>query len=333
MQLLSDIRQLSNIGYGFAAAKALCAALELEVFTHLAGRSRSADELQHLTGATPNGLRTLLRACASLGLLGRDGERYLNSPAAMQYLDKRSGRYVGDYFRYQIDRQIYPWLEQLNDALRGRPTTPLYERMASPEEAELFSNAQHVGSLGPAHLLAQRVDAGQWNQLLDVAGGTGAFSIALCQRAPALRATILDFPAVTAIAQRYVRQAGMQERIATLSGEALATEWPGGMDAVLMSYLLSAMPVERFGLLFDKAHRCLNPGGRLVVHDFMLDESRHAPTNAALWFLVNATGGPGHASFSPGDLATLLGDSGFVVQSSEELLPGMTGLLVATRRA
>lgn len=333
MQLLTDIRQLSGIGYGFVAAKALFAALELEVFTHLASGSRTADELQYLTGATPNGLRTLLRACASLGLVGRDGERYLNSPAAAQYLDKRSGRYVGDYFRYQIDRQIYPWLEQLNDALQGKPTTPLYERMASTEEAELFSNAQHVGSLGPARLLADRVDASQWSQVLDVAGGSGAFSIALCRREPALRATILDFPAVTVVAQRYVRQAGLQERISTLAGEALATDWPSGMDAVLMSYLLSAMPVDRFGLVFEKAHRCLKPDGRLVLHDFMLDESRHAPANAALWFLVNAVGGSGHVSFSAGDLATLLRNSRFVVQSSEELLPGMTGLLIAQRDA
>lgn len=333
MQLLSEMKQLSQIGYGFMAAKALFAALDLELFSHLASQPRTTDELQRSTRASPNALHTLLRACTSLGLVGLEGERYVNSPAASQYLAKNSARYVGDYFRYQIDRQIYPWIEQLNDALHGKPTTTLYARMASLDEAELFSNAQHVGSLGPAHLLAQRIDASAWRHLLDVAGGSGAFSIALCKRAPALRATILDFESVTPVARRYVQQAGMGDRISTLEGEATAIDWPDGVDAVLMSYLLSAMPAESFGLLFDKAYRCLRPGGTLLVHDFMLDESRHGPTNAALWFLVNAVGGPGHISFSAGDLATLLRDSRFDVKTSEELLPGITGLLIATRPA
>ena len=107
-------------------------------------------------------------------MLGLDGDRYFNSPAAAAYLVMKSPLYFGDYFRYQIDRQIYPSFEELGDALNGKPTTPMYARMSSPAEAELFSRSQHVGSLGPAHLLARRVDGSHWTSRLDVAGGSGA---------------------------------------------------------------------------------------------------------------------------------------------------------------
>lgn len=331
VKLLTDVRELSAIGYGFMASKAMFAALDLEIFSHLADGGLSEEELIRRVRLPPNGLRTLLRACTSLGLLEREGNRYLNSPAAADYLARQSPRYYGDYFRFQIDRQIYPSLMQLNDALRGRETTPLYAMMGDPEQAETFSRAQHVGSLGPARLLAQRVDAASWRQLLDVAGGSGAFSITLCQRNPRLRAAIIDFPNVVEIARREIGRAGLADRIGLFPGDALSTPWPTDQDAVLLSYLLSAIPAQDYPVLFRKAKAALRPGGVLVVHDFMLEDDRHAPLHAALWFLANTISGQGLVSFSGSDLASMLGDCGFEVANSSELLPGITGLLVASK--
>ena len=331
MELLSEAKDISDIGYGFMASKVLFSAVDLEIFSHLADEPLVADDIQQRTKAAPNVLRTLLRACTSLGLLGLDGDRYFNSPAAAAYLVAKSPLYFGDYFRYQIDRQIYPMFLELGDALTGKPTTPMYARMSSPDEAELFSQAQHVGSLGPAHLLARRVDGSHWTSLLDVAGGSGAFSIALCKRNPQLLATIIDFPNVVLIAQRYASQSGLAERISTVAGEALATSWPGGQDAVLMSYLLSAMPADTFRPLFEKAWRALKTGGTILVHDFMLDDQRHGPSNAALWFVANSISGPDLVSFSASDLTTILLDSGFTAPESTDLLPGLTGLVSARK--
>jgi 2-hydroxy-4-(methylsulfanyl)butanoate S-methyltransferase len=326
---VQDVHEISAIGYGFMATKALCTALDLEIFTHLAEGPRTPEQLQARCGAVLPPLRTLLHACAGLGLLVRAGDAYANAPGAQQYLVRGAPRYFGDYFRFQIDRQIYPALAQLGDALRGRPTRPLYALMASPDEAALFSDAQHVGSLGPAHLLAQRVDAAGWRQLLDVAGGSGAFSIALCRRHPQLAATILDFESVLTVAGRQVTLAGLAGRIALLPGEALATAWPGEQDAVLMSYLLSAVPATVHAALLAKAHAALRPGGLLLVHDFVLDPGGDGPRHAALWLLANAISGPQQASFDAAELAR----AGFEDIQSQALLPGITRLVQARRPA
>lgn len=100
-----------------------------------------------------------------------------------------------------------------------------------------------------------------------------------------------------------------------------------------MSYLLSAMPADSFGPLLGKAFRSLCPGGTILIHDFMLDDTRHGPANAALWFLANVVSGPGLVSFSSNDVATLLGDSRFEAVQCADLLPGMTGLVSARKPA
>src|SRR5262249_61745590 len=91
---------------------------------------------------------------------------------------------------------------------------------------DAFSKAQHAGSLGPAHLMARRVDLGNARTLLDVGGGSGAYTLAFLRRNPQLSATILDFPETTETARRYVAEAGMSDRVSHLQGNALAVPWP-----------------------------------------------------------------------------------------------------------
>ena len=71
-------------------------------------------------------------------------------------------------------------------------------------------------------------------KLLDVGGGSGAYSIAFCAANQHLRATILDFPETMDTAKLYAREAGFSDRIAHLAGNAVKVEWPDGHDIVLL---------------------------------------------------------------------------------------------------
>jgi len=175
---LTDVRDISRIGYGFMASRALFAALDADVFGHLAHGAKSLDALAHDTGLAAGRLRPLLTACVALGLLARDGEGYANAPASATYLVRTSPAYFGDYFRFQVSRQIYPTLLHLDAALRGE-RVDFYSQLRDPREASAFTRAQHSGSLGPAHVVARLVDLTDARRLLDVAGGSGAFSIVL----------------------------------------------------------------------------------------------------------------------------------------------------------
>ncbi|MEO6065845.1 MAG: methyltransferase dimerization domain-containing protein [Lysobacterales bacterium] len=194
MELLDNVGDISKIGYGFMASKALFTALDLDLFSRLERARASVEELAAEAEITPHRLQLLLTVLRALGLIGLDQEgKHYNSPAASSYLASTSPAYFGDYFRLQIDRQFYPILTKLAPAIRGAESTHFYSEHANPEEAKNFSKAQHVGSLGAAHLLARRLGTVPWRSLLDVAGGTGAFSIMLCKRNPLLSAPFLTF--------------------------------------------------------------------------------------------------------------------------------------------
>ena len=326
-------RDLSAIAYGFMASQALFAALTVDLFSHLAAGPRTAGELSASTGIAPNRVRTLLQALAALGLLVADGPRYANAPACQRYLVRGAPGDFGDYFRLQIARQIYPAMLHLSDGLTGagRAFDALGGLLAEPEQARTFTDAQHAGSLGAARVLAGRIDLGPARSLLDVGGGSGAFSIALCQRNPALRATILDFPSVTDIADGYRRDAGLTDRIDLQPGDAVVATWPPDQDIVLLSYLLSALGADEIDVVLGKAYACLRPGGLLVVHDFMLDDDHAGPMLAALWFLQYVAYRPDAESFSAAELTDRLRGHGFADPTSETLIPEITKVTMTIR--
>jgi cyclopropane fatty-acyl-phospholipid synthase-like methyltransferase len=180
-------------------------------------------------------------------------------------------------------------------------------------------------------MLARSFDLRGATTLLDVGGGSGAFSIALCQRNPGLTATVLDFPNVIAVAERFIAEAGLQDRIACVPGDAVGAGWPRGQDLVLMSYLLSAVAEPSISLLIDKAWDALRPGGHLLIHDFMLDDDGSGPALAALWFLQYLSGRVDGVSFSAADLAARLGARSFVGISDQVVIPEITRMVVCAK--
>lgn len=335
MKPLGDVERISGIAFGFMASKALFSALHMGVFDALADGPKTLAELAAATPATEHALETLLTGLVALELVEKDGGRFRNTRDSETYLVSTSPNYYGDYLRYQIDQQMYPFMENLNLALEGRTDEIRFESyetwMADKEQAELFSRSQHSGSLGPGAVVAKRYDLAHARSLLDVGGGTGAFSIMMCRRWPELKAAILDFPNVAEVGRDYVDDAGLGNRITFLPGNALETPWPAGQDVVLMSYLFSGVPADGLPVLAANAWKALEPGGRVIIHDFMVDDDREGPPLAAMWALQHMVFTPRAASLTPGRVTDLLAAQGFGDIDEWPLIPGMTRVVSAIK--
>jgi 2-hydroxy-4-(methylsulfanyl)butanoate S-methyltransferase len=334
---ITDVRDISRIAYGFMASKALFSALNIDLFSRLAESSKTMEMLVGETGIATNRLRTLLAALTAIGLVAREGNTYRNAPASERYLVRGAQAYFGDYYRFQIDRQIYPALTQLDAGIAGDTQHLAFDSLegltGDPEEADAFTRAQHAGSMGPAVMLARSFDLAGARHLLDVAGGSGAFSIALCQRNPELRATVLDFPNVIDVAQRFITEAKLERRIDYIRADAINGSWPSGQDVILMSYLLSTVAESSIPLLLRKAWAALRPGGRLLIHDFMLDDDETGPALAALWFLQYLSGRIDGIAFSAGSVAEQLRSHGYESISDQVVIPEITKLVSCTKPA
>jgi ubiquinone/menaquinone biosynthesis C-methylase UbiE len=334
---ITDVRDISRIAYGFMGSKALFSALSLDLFSRLAQSSKPLDVLVEETGVASNRLRTLLAALTAIGLLEREGNAYRNAPASERYLVRGAPAYFGDYYRFQIDRQIYPALTHLDAGIAGDTRHLAFDSLAGltgdPEEADAFTRAQHAGSWGPAVVLARSFDLAGAKQLLDVGGGSGAFSIALCQQNPELRATVIDFPNVIDVAQRFAAEAKLAHRIDFIRVDAVNGAWPCGQDVILMSYLLGAVAESSILLLLGKAWDSLRPGGRLLIHDFMLDDDETGPALAALWFLQYLCGRTDGISFSAATLSEQLTKVGYESISDQVVIPEITKLVICVKPA
>ena len=335
VKLAETAEDVSQIAFGFMASKALFAGLHIDVFTLLSDSPKSATTIALETGVPANRITTLLTALTSIGLIDRNDETFSNAPAAKQFLSRASKYEFGDYLRYQIDQQMYPFLSQLNEVIEGSldpEAVDSYQHwMSDPEQASIYSEAQHTGSLGPGRTLARLVDLSDARTLLDVGGGTGAISIRLLQAYPNLISTIIDFPNVAEIGWRFVTEAGMVDRIRYIPGNALHAEWPKEQDAILMSYLFSGIPGDEVPRLIGYAFDCLAAGGHLMVHDFMVEDDRTGPPMAALWQLQHMAFTPDARSVTPGWLQTKLKEVGFTDIREEEMVPGMTRLIAARK--
>ncbi|MCR8546975.1 acetylserotonin O-methyltransferase [Salipiger sp. P9] len=333
----TDADDISQIAFGFMGSQALFVALDHGVFTRLADGALTAEEMAAGTGLHRDRAETLLTALAGLGLVSVEAGRFANSPAAAAFLVKGEKYDFGDYIRLQVGRQMYGLMGQLGAVVAGTlpaGATASYEQWFSdPEQARLYSESQHAGSLGPARQLARRLDLSGARHLLDVGGGTGAFAITLCRAFPELRATIVDFPNVAALGRRYVEAAGLSERISYVEGNALERGWPGGQDVILMSYLFSGVPGAAHDGLIGRAFDHLAPGGRLLIHDFMVHADRSGPPLAALWQLQHTAFTPEARSVDTEGLTALMTAKGFAEASVSEMIPQMTMLAEARRAA
>ncbi len=337
MSPVSSAEQVSEIAFGFMASKALFSGLHLGLFDQIADGAKTVEAAAAGVGISPDSAATLMTALAGMGLLVKQGDGFVNSHGAQNFLVREAPHYFGDYLKYQIDQQMYGFMEHLYGALKGEHDKARFDTyeawMSDPKEAALFSESQHSGSLGPGAVMAKRVDLSNARSLLDVGGGSGAFAIMMCKRYPDLMVTILDFPRVVEVAERYIADAGLSDRITVMPGNGITTDWPGGQDAVLMSYLFSGVPGDAIPRLIDKAWMALNPGGHLMLHDPMVEDDRTGPSMAALWALQHLTYTPGAVSLTPSWVMEQVTARGFTGVEVKDLIAGMTKSVVAAKPA
>ncbi len=337
MKPIEDVREISALTYGFIASKALFAAVELDLFTKIARGADALPAIAEATGIAANRARTLLTALKTVGLISEQDGRFANAPATATYLVAGAPGDFRDYVRVVNGGFLYEGLRHLDQALRGRrifPDKGFYEGILYSEGGvggAAFSAAQHAGSLGPARLLARRIDLGGAQTLLDVGGGSGAYTLAFLKQNPKLRATILDFPETVSTSTRYAAEAGLSDRVGHVAGNAITTEWPADQDVVLKSYLWSAVGGNDIKVLARRAYESLRPGGLVLVHDFIVDDAHEAPGFAALYLLSAVLDNPEAECLTPAFVEGALRDAGFDIEATETMLSEITSVTRARR--
>jgi cyclopropane fatty-acyl-phospholipid synthase-like methyltransferase len=201
-------------------------------------------------------------------------------------------------------------------------------------ETETFINAMDslVKARGDTEVVANLLDWGDIEELLDVGSGPATYPIALCRRFSKLRATIFDLPATLNITERFVRGAGMTERIKLIAGDYRDDPVPGRYDAIFLSNIIHGEDPQKNAALIAKLAANLNPNGRIVIKDHILDESRAVPPVGAIFSLLMLLTTDGGRCYSFGEIKSWLEGAGLSqVQQINPPPPLNSSLVIGTK--
>jgi len=294
----------------FMESRVLLTALELDVFTAVKTGGTAAAVASEQDMAVP-GAGRLLDALVSLGFLAKRGDLYANTPLAARFLADGSPDDARDALKHNLS--LWRRWSTLTDAVRAGHAVDVQEMAQRGDDWTVpFIAAMHRGAVQRAPLVVQAVGAGGVRRMLDVGGGSGAYSIAFASANPELRAEVLDLATVLPIAEGHVREAGLAGRVTTRAGDLRSDAFGSGYDLVLLSSICHMLGPDENRDLLSRAARALAPGGRVVVSDFVLDEDGTAPRQAVLFSINMLVGTPSGRSYRESEYRTLFADAGLV---------------------
>jgi ubiquinone/menaquinone biosynthesis C-methylase UbiE len=320
---------------GYQRTAALKAAIELDVFSQIAGGAATLDELAARCKAAPRGLRALLNHLAVDGFLKREGERYSLSGTSALFLDRGSPAYLGSAITFIGSPMLLDSFACLTEAVRrGGTAVPQEGTLAAEHPVWVeFARAMQPMAGMTATLLGGllEIEKAPAGKVLDVAAGHGMFGITLAQLNPRLEVTALDWRNVLTVAEENARKAGIGARFHKLEGSAFDVAWGSDYDFVLLPNFLHHFDPAGNEAILAKARAALRPGGRLVIVEFVPDENRDAPVDAVRFSLVMLATTPAGDAYTFSEYQTMLRNAGFAGATLRDLVPSPARVIVAER--
>src|SRR5690606_41658506 len=141
-------------------------------------------------------------------------------------------------------------------------------------------------------------------------GGPGGFSVEMARAWPELAATVLEIGTICVEASRYIAAAGIGSRVNTHAANMFTQPWPQGFDAHFFSNIFHDWSEDTCRLLARKSFEALPPGGRILLHEVLMDDEGTGPWPAAAFSLLMLIGTRGR-QFTLAELRGFLGAAGF----------------------
>jgi SAM-dependent methyltransferase len=317
-----DTVRLQNLSYGHKQAAALRAAIELDLFTRVSEGASRIPEIAAKVGITELNAERLAVACTALGLIEKEADRYRNAPDVERFLVKGKMTYIGPWILFNgWDFEQWKNLADIMKSDEPPRVLGLYESL-DDDMARVYHDATYTVGLGAGMLFARDVDLSRRTLILDLGGGSGAYCIAALQKYPHLRAVVMDFAPVCKIAQGFISQWKLQDKISTLPGDFTSDPLPSGADVMIMASNLPQYNEEVLGRVLRKAYAAMAPGGEYHVCGETLDNDKCGPVGPALWGLHEALFGSHGRAHSEEEVVGYLEKAGFVDARVHPFVPG-----------
>jgi SAM-dependent methyltransferase len=329
--------RMTEMAMGFKKSGVLLGAIEVDLFTHIANGAATLDDIALALDVDAEKADRLLTACKSMDLVREVDGRHENYSDVERYLVKDSRTYYGGFLTYAAHRDYKTW-ENVSNFLSANPETneaddrSYINLMKDPASARKFTVAGYEASIGLGHKLAKEFDFSLFNRWLDLGGGSGCYAIAACERHEGFTVTVLDQPNVIIIAQEFIGKHDLNDRIETTPGDFFGAPYPTGYDlATYITPLQGYMPDKVIAALAE-AFDALEPGGTILIVDYMLKDDKTGPLDPAFVNLFGIRGGRYLGRVNTGaEWCDFLAEAGFVDAEASWFTPHQLGMITARK--
>ena len=300
--------QLLEISGKFWETCTLHAGVKLDLFTAIGNEQLTSEDVVQRLNGDKRGATMLLNALTAMNLLVKKDNKYSNTKASTSFLSKDSPQYMG-YMIMHHHHLVASW-SKLDQAVKTG--TPVRTRVShsNGESRESFLMGMFNLAMNLAPRLAAKINLSNRRYLLDLGGGPGIYAIHFCLENPQLKATVYDLPTTRPFAQKTIEKFGLTDRIDFMDGNYLEQDIEGVYDVAWLSHIFHGEGPEDCQKIIIKTVSALEPGGMIIVHDFILNNTMDGPFFPALFslnMLLNTAHGQ---SYSEKQIMDMLAEAG-----------------------
>ncbi len=299
----------------FQQSAALKAAIDLDVFTAIGDKQSTVELIAQRAGAAERGIRILCDFLTVMGFLTKHDGHYGLAPDAAVFLDRGSPAYMGGAVHFLNAPDFVRAFDHLADAVRKGGTVMSEEGTLGTENPLWveFAHSMAPMMMMPAEVIANLVGAGQGEKcrVLDIAAGHGLFGINIARHNPQARIVALDWPNVLEVARKNARKSGVESRYATIPGSAFEVDLGNGYDLVLLTNFLHHFDPPTCEELLRRVHAALQPGGRAVTLEFVPNDDRITPPEAATFSMIMLGSTPHGDAYTFAEFERMFRNAGF----------------------
>ena len=300
--IISDVRS-------FMKSRLILSAAELDFFTKLDGNFVSAKELAEMSDLDERATTRILDCLVTYDLLEKENNRYRTTEKGSQLssLNQESRLPMVKHMNH-----IWNNWSRLTDVIK-KGTNPYLRPVVDSEskaDRNAFIGAMHVAARRISAKIADTYDLSAFKKLLDIGGGSGAYTIAFLEKNPQLNAVIFDLKGVIPITKEIIRENNFQDRVKFVVGDFYVDDLPSGCDIALLSAIIHQNSPQQNVELYRRIYHALDPGGTLIIRDHIMNESRTNPPAGALFalnMLVNTQAGDTYTFMEVKDTLNIAG--------------------------
>ena len=293
-----DYEELYKMLFPAIRKKLLLTGIELKVFNYLSDPT-SAEDVAQSIASNPRNTRLFLDGLAAIDLVQKKSGLYQNAPIAQAFLVEGNQTYLGQLLNFmaKADGPLKNLTTLVKDGPPPKPETPPFSEEMLAQSAFIMANTERAGDAQRVVKIVSKLpEFSSFQKMLDLGGGPGIIGMAIVSAHPKMKGVIFDLPPVIRVAETFIKEYQMEDRMETLCGDFNRDHIGEGYDLVFTSNALHFAQV--IDSVVKKIYDSLNPSGVFVsILGFGLTHERTKPESLVLGLLPVALMGQEHGFY------------------------------------